>query len=85
MKVEELIALCEGREFVQLVSKTGKRPFPYVQAELLCASPSNGQSVWLYKTKSILRALRNSGLIPVPDKREPDVHIWRQKNIEEAR
>lgn len=62
MKVEELFELCEGREHVQLVSRTGKRPFPYVQAELLCANPNNGQSVWLYKTKSILRALKKAGI-----------------------
>lgn len=84
MKIEELIELCKGREYVQLVSQTGKRPFPYIQAELLCASPNNGQSVWLYKTKSILRALRNSGLIPAPDKRIPEVHLWRQENIKET-
>jgi len=62
MTIAELREACEGREFIVLVSKTGKRPFPRVKAELLCASPSNGQSVWRYKTKSILRALEHAGL-----------------------
>ena len=57
MTIEELRAACEGREFLQLVSPDGKRPIPRVQAELLCCSPSNGQSVWLYKTKAVLRVL----------------------------
>lgn len=56
MKVEELITLCEGREFVQLVSKTEKRPLPRVMAELLCDNHGTGQSVWRYRTSSILRA-----------------------------
>jgi hypothetical protein len=57
MTIDELRAACEGREFLQLTSPDSKRPIPHVLAELLCASPHNKQSVWLYKTKSILRYL----------------------------
>jgi hypothetical protein len=57
MTIAELRAACEGREFLQLTSPDSKRPIPHVLAELLCASPHNKQSVWLYKTKSILRYL----------------------------
>lgn len=64
MTPKELFEACEGREYISLVSPDGKRPLPRVQAELLCCN-SMGGSVWLYKTKSILRAL--NAVMTLPD------------------
>ncbi len=55
MTPQELLSACEGREYIQLTSPDNKRPIPRMRAELLCVNPNDGHSVWLYKTKDVLK------------------------------
>lgn len=65
MTIEELANACKHGGVVQLVSPDKRTPLPrkgWPRPELLCIN-SLGQSVWLYDSARLLKALEKNGCL----------------------